>query len=270
MPGVAPTGPRAVVPTGPRAVVPPGPLPVVQTGPIAVQANPVMPTAAGAPTMPLAEPSFRTTPGVPPPASPPIPSPSGSEFPVRDTSQGGSHGGTGPRGLTNTLPPPTASRRAWWSAFGAAAGVVLIVGVAAAAMRSAPPAPPATPAPANSLPEPELAEHWWLLARVNEPADARATDYTDRHRILDGLAGTPAASRIDVRRNLVLDLVQADQTGAPCEVIAGAMARIEHAPHRYFVPALNALVLPTDGPGCSGLTERREALLATISTTPSG
>jgi len=165
------------------------------------------------------------------------------------------------------------SRRggAWWAALAGSMVAVALLGVGvASATRSEPKAAPApqTPVPEAETPAPEaVPDVLWQLARVNELDDGRVSSFEERHALLDELAATAYAGRIDMRRNLALDLMQAEQAPSPCTVVDASLTRIELSPDAYFVTPLERMTMP-GGEDCSGLEERRLAVLAQLRGDP--
>lgn len=192
-----------------------------------------------------------------------------SEFGLTDTAD--APVGSIDLGTDAALSIGTRRRAPWWVAFGVSATVVIGGGVVAASSRSDAAAANAKAAakpavPAAVEPEPDsVGESLWQLARVNEPDDNRASPFRQRHQLLDTLATTPEAGRIDIRRNLALDLLQAGQSDEPCTVLGTALARIELAPDPYFTEVLERTAIPATGPGCTGLSRRRDSLVALLS-----
>jgi hypothetical protein len=131
----------------------------------------------------------------------------------------------------------------------------------------------------NLLRDPELREtaidvavrelgssgHSFLLEVIND--ETAKLSYVDRHRILDQLASDPnLMTRVDLRRQLALDLEQAASAPAPCKAFADALDRIAEANDPYYLDVLmkRDLTIPeTPGVGetsydCTGLDAKYE------------
>lgn len=243
-----------------------------------------LPTTAGVPPATSAgasSPSYRATgSGFVPTGSAPVAVDSGlvvrqssaPEFMVGDTAS--APVGSIDLGTGAAMPSATGRAGAWWVAFSMTTAAVVALGIGAAVMLREPVAAPqlaitSVPvAPPVAEPSDSLPDSLWQLARLNEPDDERASNYTERHRLLAMLSATADANRIDIRRNLALDLVQSHETDDPCVVIGSVVTRIELAPDLYFLDALRRVEIPIAGAGCQGLDARRLALLGEISDEP--
>ncbi len=119
----------------------------------------------------------------------------------------------------------------------------------------------------------ELGEagHSFLLESIND--DAVKLSYVDRHRILDELGHDPLLiPRVDLRRQLALDLEQAASAPAPCTAFADALDRIAASDDPHYLEALMSreLEIPNK-PGvsetaedCTGLDAKREQVKAAL------
>jgi len=106
--------------------------------------------------------------------------------------------------------------------------------------------------------------HDFLVERVNRKE--APLDYVTRHRILDALAGSEAADRVDSDWNLELDVHQAGSAGRPCVAFAQTLAKIEDRPDPRFIAALSrtdppAKVVADEAEVCAKLPALRERLL---------
>ncbi len=170
--------------------------------------------------------------------------------------------------------PPRASR--WW--LWAAAGIATASAATVVAMTwwggaaSPPPARPDTgavverevvpPAPQATTPaaSPDVDR---LLALVNDPEFGRREGYVRRHELLDALASTPAAAKIDRKLHVGLDLVQAAASPTPCGTFATSLATIEKDGADAYADALKEARVPegaADAPACAGLGDTLERL----------
>jgi serine/threonine protein kinase len=107
--------------------------------------------------------------------------------------------------------------------------------------------------------------HSFLLEVIND--ESSEPGYVDRHRALDELQRDPAMlARVDLRRQLMLDLEQASDAPAPCTSFADALDRIAADGDAVYLEALmdRSLTIPeTPGPqdganACVGLPEKLE------------
>jgi cell division septation protein DedD len=103
------------------------------------------------------------------------------------------------------------------------------------------------------------------LALVNDPDLANARPYRERHALIDELAPTEDAKRIDQRLNLALDLRQAGQAPDPCRAYEGALAQIEARADAWFASHVREAGVPG---GCHAVLPRRESVLASLTATP--
>ncbi|HET6584420.1 MAG TPA: serine/threonine-protein kinase [Nannocystaceae bacterium] len=156
---------------------------------------------------------------------------------------------------------------------GAAASTPAIAAPAAplaTASASATAPPPARPTTARESPSTADLEAW--LAAVHQSEPERALDWATRHSLLDRLAASAAASRIDRRVQLALDLRQIADAPRPCTALATTLAAIAADGDPWFTAALaNATVpdsttaphagTPPDG-SCDGLEARLAELQA--------
>lgn len=116
------------------------------------------------------------------------------------------------------------------------------------------------------------------LAQVNTYDLERALMYPERHALMDELFADPQARpMINQRVNLALDLLQADQSDAPCGVFRTSLRAIEAARDPFFDDALGRAVPPRASDGedaqqCEGLEAelkrvRRESAGTTATAT---
>jgi len=113
--------------------------------------------------------------------------------------------------------------------------------------------------------------HSFLLEVIND--ESAKLSYVDRHRILDELGhNLTLIPRVDLRRQLALDLNQASAAPAPCTAFADALNRIAATDDAYYLEALmsRSLEIPaTAGVGesasdCVGLDAKREQVKGTL------
>jgi hypothetical protein len=112
--------------------------------------------------------------------------------------------------------------------------------------------------------------HTFLLELVNR--NKRALSYVDRHRALDELAKDPSnAERVDWLQNRKLDLWQAAQSPAPCQVFRETLQQVEAEPDASYIPELEQVTVPTSDPAaatadpaCDGLTSERDRVLEAL------
>lgn len=109
------------------------------------------------------------------------------------------------------------------------------------------------------------------LAMINEPEPSRAQPYARRHALLERLALTSDAGRVDRRLNLALDLLQAGEASRPCAVFREALERIAASKDPYYVHAVTRARVPdVAGAGaqpdetCDGLEASRLALARSL------
>ncbi len=163
----------------------------------------------------------------------------------------------------------------------AVAPAVASAAVPAAEVPSAAPAREEAPSVAGSAavaaPAPPTAaelEAW--LAAVHQTDVARALPFAARHELLERLAASAVASRIDGELQAALDLVQADLAPQPCRTFAAALERIaaarlpDHEPTALQIDALARAHVPdpTQVPAagrapdasCDGLADRLDSL----------
>lgn len=107
--------------------------------------------------------------------------------------------------------------------------------------------------------------HSFLLEVIND--ESAELSYVDRHRILHELSRDPTlVPRIDLRRQLVLDLSQASTAPAPCTAFASALDRIAASDDPHFFETLmdRSLEVPNtpgvgeDASDCTGLDAKRD------------
>jgi serine/threonine protein kinase len=115
--------------------------------------------------------------------------------------------------------------------------------------------------------------HSFLLEVLSD--ETAKLSYVDRHRILDQLSTNASlSSRIDLRRQLALDLEQASTAPAPCTAFKDALERIAAADDPYFLDVLmkRDLAIPsTPGVGessfdCAGLDAEYERVKGTLTS----
>jgi serine/threonine protein kinase len=111
----------------------------------------------------------------------------------------------------------------------------------------------------------------FLLEVIND--ETAALSYVDRHRILDQLGNDPALlARVDMKRQLALDLEQAASSPAPCTAFLDALNGIEESNDPYFLTVLSSrgLDIPTEpglgesGLNCNGLDAKLERIKGTL------
>jgi len=112
------------------------------------------------------------------------------------------------------------------------------------------------------------------LAMVNDPEFSRAQPYSLRHALMERLAVSMDAGRVDRRLNLAFDLLQADQAPRPCAVFREALDRIAASKDPYYADAVNRATVPTPGYAsthdepCDGLEAARFALATSLVREP--
>jgi serine/threonine protein kinase len=107
--------------------------------------------------------------------------------------------------------------------------------------------------------------HSFLLEVIND--ESSELGYVDRHRVLDELQHDPAMlARVDLRRQLMLDLRQASEAPTPCTTFADALDRIAADGDAVYLEVLmdRSLTIPEtpssqeDTNACVGLPEKLE------------
>jgi serine/threonine protein kinase len=173
--------------------------------------------------------------------------------------------------------PPRASRWWLWAAAGiataSAATVVALTWMAPATpvatrteLAAVAPDVPDAPAPIAETPDTER-----LLALVNDPQFGAREGYVRRHELLDALATTDAAARIDRKQQVGLDLLQAAQSPTPCKTFATSLAAIEKAGADAYTDVLRDARVPdpaADAPACAGLGDALDRLRGTPVAAP--
>ena len=99
------------------------------------------------------------------------------------------------------------------------------------------------------------------LALVNDPDPAHAQPWAERHALLERLAASSDARRVDRRLNLALDLRQAGDAPDPCAAYGAALGEVERGGDAYFAPHVRETGVPS---GCDALAERRASVLARL------
>jgi serine/threonine protein kinase len=137
-----------------------------------------------------------------------------------------------------------------------------------------------TPHVGNAVPPtPAEIEAW--LAAVHQTDPARALPLPARHVLLEKLAASSAATRVDLDVQAALDLLQADAAREPCRTFAKALDRIERARIDPSQPVLDAIARahvpdpaktpaagrPPDA-GCDGLHARLQAMRPPVEPLP--
>jgi hypothetical protein len=115
------------------------------------------------------------------------------------------------------------------------------------------------------------AGHSFLVEVIND--ETAKLSYVDRHRILDAIDNDPLLlPRVDLRRQLALDLEQAASASAPCTAFADALDRVAKSDDPYYLEPLSQrdLTIP-DTPGvgetaedCAGLEAKYEQVKGTL------
>jgi serine/threonine protein kinase len=143
----------------------------------------------------------------------------------------------------------------------------------------APLVPATTPAPqplaAASSPSADELEAWLVAAHQSDPT--RALPLPARHLLLDRLAVSSVAARVDAQLQTALDLLQAEQASTPCRIFGAALDRIAGDPAtirppvfddalahaRLPDPTRNVAVGSPPDASCDGLDARLAALRGT-------
>jgi serine/threonine protein kinase len=115
--------------------------------------------------------------------------------------------------------------------------------------------------------------HSFLLEVIND--EGNVLGYVDRHRVIDELQRDPAMiARVDLRRQLMLDLRQASQAPDPCTTFAEALDRIEDDGDAVYLEVLmdRSLDVPEtpgsqeDANACVGLPDKLEQVKQQLAT----
>lgn len=149
----------------------------------------------------------------------------------------------------------------WWS------GKDSTPAVAPAQAAAEVPAKPADKEPA--VPPPTEPPKEDKVASANDIGRMKTTSLTERHALLGEIEAAGQTARVNLDLHIALDLMQAEQAAAPCEMFSDTLTLIESSRDRSAVlPAIASVdTAPQPGAGesrkaCEGLQARLDALKA--------